>query len=266
MSLFIDSEDAWGAEEKRRQLGFKSVVSARTARFLVTPFVFVTRNILLSILQDAPGVPPKVVTRQITAVILSFESLHTQIKALFSGLLTHPYRMTEYTPGDGQEVNSLLTDAPMVVPHYPSNEGASYVYSNGQVPYTHVNAVYPTYTARYSPNNDMPHFIPENSQMAVEYHQNSSHLTGSLTQPRTLAQTEYPASRSSTHRYSYANRAALQQDYYSMVDTEEQDSVNRESMLSEPVSPVLEGYPDVKEFDVLMRRYCCHQSANLLKC
>jgi hypothetical protein len=39
-----------------------------------------------------------------------------------------------------------------------------------------------------------------------------------------------------------------------MVDTEDQDSVNRDTMLSEPVSPILEGYPDVKEFDLLMRR------------
>lgn len=84
LPLFIDSEDAEGAEEKCRQLGFKSVVSARTARFLVPPAVFVARNILLSILQGPAGVPPKAVTRQIAAIILSFESLHTRIKALFS--------------------------------------------------------------------------------------------------------------------------------------------------------------------------------------
>lgn len=159
--------------------------------------------------------------------------------------------MTEYTLRNGQEVNSLLPDAHMVVPLYSSNEGASYIYSNSQVPYTQVNAVYPAYTTS---NNNMPHFIPENPQMAVQYHQNSSHLTGGLTQPPTFAQTQYPAARSSTHRYAYTNRATLQQDYYSMVDTEEQDSANRESMLSEPVSPVLEGYPDVNEFNVLMRR------------
>ena len=83
LPLFIDSEDAEGAEEKCRQLGFKGVVSARTARFLVTPVVFVIRNILLSILQGLAGVPPKAVTRQIAAIVLSFESLHTRIKALF---------------------------------------------------------------------------------------------------------------------------------------------------------------------------------------
>jgi hypothetical protein len=39
-----------------------------------------------------------------------------------------------------------------------------------------------------------------------------------------------------------------------MIETEDQDSVNRDTMLSEPVSPALEGYPDVKDFDLLIRR------------
>jgi hypothetical protein len=162
--------------------------------------------------------------------------------------------MTEYTPRNGQELNTLLANAHMVMPHYSSNSGASYIYSNGQVPYTTINAVYPTYTTTYSPNNTAAHFTPENSQMAVHYQQNSSHLAASLSQPRTIAQTQYQPSRHSTQRYSYANRAAIHQDPYSMVDTEDQDSVNRDTMFSEPVSPVLDGYPDVKEFDLLIRR------------
>jgi hypothetical protein len=58
----------------------------------------------------------------------------------------------------------------------------------------------------------------------------------------------------SMQQYSYANRAALSRDSYSLIDTEGQDSVNRETMLSEPLSPVLEGYPDVNEFDALIVR------------
>jgi hypothetical protein len=162
--------------------------------------------------------------------------------------------MTEYTPRNGQELNSLLANAHLVMPHYSSNGGASYIYSNGQVPYQTINSVYPTYTTTYSPNNSIAQFTPETSQMAVHYQQNPSHLAASLSQSRSLAQTQYPPSRPSTQRYSYANRAALQHDSYSMVDTEDQDSVNRDTMLSEPVSPILEGYPDVKEFDLLMRR------------
>ncbi|KAK5056649.1 hypothetical protein LTR84_012181 [Exophiala bonariae] len=37
--------------------------------------------------------------------------------------------------------------------------------------------------------------------------------------------------------------------------TEEQSSPNAETMLSEPITPIPVGYPDVHEFDELMRRY-----------
>jgi len=162
--------------------------------------------------------------------------------------------MTEHTPRSGQEPNSLLPNAHMVMPHYSSNGGASYIYGPGQVSYTAVNAAYPTYTTTYSPNNNTTHFTPESSQMAIHYQQNSTTLAASLSQRSSAAQPQYPASQSSMQQYSYANRAALSRDSYSLVDTEDQDSVNRVTMLSEPVSPVLEGYPDVNEFDVLMAR------------
>jgi len=162
--------------------------------------------------------------------------------------------MTEYTPRNGQEPNPLLANAHMVLPHYSSNGGASYIYSNGHVPYTAINAVYPTYTTAYSPNNNITHFTPEGSQMAIQYQQNSINLAVSLSQRSTVAQPQYLASQPSMQQYTYANRAALSRDSYSLIDTEDQDSVNRESMLSEPISPVLEGYPDVNEFDVLMAR------------
>lgn len=39
-----------------------------------------------------------------------------------------------------------------------------------------------------------------------------------------------------------------------MDGTECQDSPNEDTMLSEPVVPPLEGYPDVHDFDELMKR------------
>lgn len=39
-----------------------------------------------------------------------------------------------------------------------------------------------------------------------------------------------------------------------LQETEEQDSVNRESGMSEPIEPALEGYPNVDEFDDLMKQ------------
>lgn len=38
------------------------------------------------------------------------------------------------------------------------------------------------------------------------------------------------------------------------TEIENQESLNEESMLSEPVIPALEGFPDAKEFDQLIQR------------
>jgi hypothetical protein len=37
-------------------------------------------------------------------------------------------------------------------------------------------------------------------------------------------------------------------------DVESQESFNEETMQSEPVTPALDGFPDVREFDQLMKR------------
>jgi hypothetical protein len=49
-----------------------------------------------------------------------------------------------------------------------------------------------------------------------------------------------------------------------MADIESQESFNQDSMLSEPIIPSLDGYPDVKEFDELMRRYSLFHLALLM--
>ena len=161
--------------------------------------------------------------------------------------------MTEYTPQNGQELNSLQPNARIVIPHYSSNAGASYIYSPGQVPAT-PTTVYPTYMTLYSPNNNTTHLTPESSQMAIHHQQNPTNLAASLSQRSTVAQPQYLAFQPSMQQYSYANQAALSRDSYSLMDTEDQDSVNKETMFSEPASPVLEGYPDVNEFDALIVR------------
>ncbi|GKZ60580.1 hypothetical protein AnigIFM60653_006644 [Aspergillus niger] len=44
-------------------------------------------------------------------------------------------------------------------------------------------------------------------------------------------------------------------DAFSEADIESQDSQNENSMLSEPVIPPLDGFPNVREFDQLMKSY-----------
>jgi hypothetical protein len=47
----------------------------------------------------------------------------------------------------------------------------------------------------------------------------------------------------------------MARDNTTMDNTECQESENEDTMLSEPVVPPLDGYPNVHEFDDLMKRY-----------
>lgn len=163
--------------------------------------------------------------------------------------------MTEYTPRNGQDLNPLLASSHLVMSHCSNNNGASYMYSNGQIPYTTISTLYPSYPTTYSQSHTSAQFSPETSQMALQYQQNSTHFSPAYSSQRSIAQNPYlPSRNTSTQRFSYANRATMGQDAYTMADTEDQTSFNQDSMLSEPVVPALEGYPDVKAFDQLMRR------------
>lgn len=55
----------------------------------------------------------------------------------------------------------------------------------------------------------------------------------------------------------YAQRPQIRDtryEAYPIPDTESQESFNEDTRASEPVEPAMEGYPDVKEFDDLMKR------------
>ena len=163
--------------------------------------------------------------------------------------------MTEYTPRNSQDLNPLLTNSHLVMSHYSNTNVASYMYTNGQIPYPTTNTLYPTYTTSYSPTNGTTQFPTDSSQMALQYQQSSTQYPTALSQQRVLAQSQYlPSRTTSVQRYCYSNRPAMGPDVYPLADTEEQTSFNQETMLSEPYIPVQEGYPDVKEFDQLMRR------------
>lgn len=55
-------------------------------------------------------------------------------------------------------------------------------------------------------------------------------------------------------RYLQSPRYLPLRDALSETDIESQDSRNEGTLLSEPVVPPLDGFPDVKEFDQLMQR------------
>lgn len=76
-------------------------------------------------------------------------------------------------------------------------------------------------------------------------------------QPRYSSYPGYSSSDIQTQRPPQQPRLQLGHELSlnPMADIESQESCNSENMLSEPILPALDGYPDVHEFDDLMKRY-----------
>ncbi|KIV92858.1 hypothetical protein PV10_04122 [Exophiala mesophila] len=75
-------------------------------------------------------------------------------------------------------------------------------------------------------------------------------------QSRPLSTRSYFSSPMSLDRSAHPQQLCSMPQEYAQLDlTEDQDSGNSKTMLSEPVHPALEGFPDVHAFDNLMDRY-----------
>ncbi len=169
-----------------------------------------------------------------------------------------PLSMTEHAPRGSQDQNTFFPNSQFAMSQYSNGNGINYFYNNGQIPYSTVNSSYPTYSTNYLPPHNGPSssmYLPHTSPMAMPY-QLVPPARPPMPQSRpqsypyhrgTLATQRLPPQRS---RMSLASELNLNP----MADIEEQTSYNSETMLSEPMMPPLEGYPDVKEFDELMRR------------
>lgn len=173
--------------------------------------------------------------------------------------------MAEYAPASGQDRNSHFYSNPSVVsPHYTNGNGINYFhpqFPQGHVPYSGT-ASCSTYPTHYMPTTQQlshPAYMPGTSSMGMQYHLTPPPSSRPYTQSRTLS---YPPSTGyhtgtlptqrmqppSQHRLTYTTDLSL------ATEIESQESVNEQSMLSEPILPPLEGYPDVKEFDRLVQK------------
>lgn len=113
-----------------------------------------------------------------------------------------------------------------------------------------------------------PHsFNPYGSQFAPPYGQQSSlaqgmqhlqyasdHTIPSMSSPEDMRLHHPPPHFMAQTRYLQSPRYLPLRDALSETEVECQDSRNEGTMLSEPVVPPLDGFPDVKEFDQLMQR------------
>ena len=167
--------------------------------------------------------------------------------------------MTEYAPRSSQDYNTFPYDQHLAMSHYSNGNGLSYLYGNGQIQYQTVSTPCSTYSPTYPSSQGTSSnglYMPTSSGQAFQYFPPNARVPPTLpSQSRA-----YPMGSnyvtSSAHRSlpQHHQRLASPREYTPMDCTECQDSPNQDTMLSEPVVPPLDGYPDVHEFDELMKR------------
>ncbi|KAI1619503.1 hypothetical protein EDD37DRAFT_208265 [Exophiala viscosa] len=167
--------------------------------------------------------------------------------------------MTDYAPRSSQDYNTFFQNQQLAMSHYSNGNGLNYLYGNGQVQYQTVNAPCPAYSSTFAPTQNThpsPMYMSTVPGIPLHYPIPSNRVPTLPSQSRSLPPSSYYATSSSNHRASVHHpRLIPPRDYSHMDGTECQDSPNEDTMLSEPVLPPLEGYPDVHEFDELMKRY-----------
>lgn len=135
-----------------------------------------------------------------------------------------------------------------VMSYQYGDEGQAFAYSRG-TQYGVAHAPYPSY-----PN-----------QLLAPYNSPSAETSGSVNQPysssfghpsnHALPATDYHYSPHYAHSRCVASpRYFPVQELFREVEIEGQDSCNERTVLSEPIVPPLEGFPDVRCFDQMMKK------------
>ncbi|KIW18184.1 hypothetical protein PV08_02472 [Exophiala spinifera] len=166
--------------------------------------------------------------------------------------------MTDYAPRSSQDYNTFFHNQQLAMSHYSNSNGLNYLYSNGQVQYQTVNPQYPAYSTAFTPahnGHSSSMYIPNVTILPLQYPITSTRVPTLPSQSRALASSSFYTASPSNHRTSLHQRIMSPRDYGHVDGTECQDSPNEDTMLSEPVIPPLEGYPNVNDFDELVKRY-----------
>ena len=162
--------------------------------------------------------------------------------------------MTEYDPPrSSQDFNFFVPAGTHAMSHYQNHSGVNYLFNSGQVQYPAVNTNYSTYPTQCIPGQHSTNstaYLSNSSPMAYSYQPSFSRTPMIPSQPRAVNATPLLSPQ-------YSQRPQIRDtryETYPIPDTESQESFNEDTRASEPVEPAMEGYPDVKEFDDLMKQ------------
>lgn len=159
---------------------------------------------------------------------------------------------SEYATRQSHELNHLYTNSHHTMPHYQSPSSVSYMAANVQ--YSPVATTYSGYSPTYhsSSHHVQPMMYMGNAAgSSMGYHVRPPPRSATLpSQHKIVSPTSYYPP--SSHNQHLQLRHALPSDF-TILDTEEQSSENSETMRSEAVEPPLPGYPNVDDFEDLMK-------------
>lgn len=163
--------------------------------------------------------------------------------------------MTDYAARNAsQDYNLCFPNQHLGMSHYSNGNGINYLYYNGQVQYQPVNSSCSSYSNGYIPSQSTPSsplYMPTASVLALQYQSVRAPTLPSQSRPLPRP---YYTTTSSGERNTGPQNSCSTHEVVVMEMTEEQNSPNADTMLSEAITPPLPGFPDVHEFDELMRR------------
>ena len=147
--------------------------------------------------------------------------------------------------------NSYILNQQIALP-IPYGHADGHEFSgNGPGSFSFHQPSYNSYATQFSsPYN------PQSNLSASAQH-SASHFSSGHSAPDQVRLPHQPPQYMNQSRYLQSPRYLPLRDALNDPEIESQDSANENTMLSEPVMPPLDGFPDVREFDQLMKRYTC---------
>lgn len=141
--------------------------------------------------------------------------------------------------------------------HYSAAAGVNYMTSPHQPQYSPYHSAYSSYSPTYLPSSSSSQSAihwPTTTSSAMQYSVRPPPRSATLpSQHQLMSRNYFPPARHTQRQPQLSVRAPMPIEFV-LMDTEEQDSMNRESMKSESIEPPLAGYPKVEDFDELMKR------------
>jgi hypothetical protein len=156
----------------------------------------------------------------------------------------------------GEGTDNYLMNPSMAVPGTYSHPDSHEYGAAGSGTYHFPQHSYNPYGNQFSPSYGQQSNLSSGMQH-LQYA--SDHTIPSMSTTEDMRLHHPPPQYMAQPRYLQSPRYLPLRDALGETDIESQESRNEGTLLSEPVVPALDGFPDVKEFDQLMQRFVEHQ-------